>query len=83
VWDVLEGKYAFRVLCYCVVSRVSELYDLLFRPVSDSLRPCELWPRRLMCFIGTVLVLLGMGLLLCRTVISSFVARWRVTMRLF
>ena len=80
---MLEGKWASRVMCYGVVCRVSELNDLLYRRVSDSLRPVELWPRRLLCFIGTVLVLLALGLVLRVAVILSIFVRRRVAMRLF
>ena len=83
MWDVLEWKWASRVLCHFVVCGISELYDLLCRRVSDSLRPVELWPRRLMCLFWTVLIILPLGLVMCGAVILSIFVRRRVAMRLF
>ena len=80
---MLEWKWASRVMCDCVVCGVSELDDLLCRRVSDSLRPVELRPRRLMCFFRTVLVLLALGLMMYGAVILSNFVRRRVAMRLF
>ena len=72
------------VMCHCVVSGDLVLYDLGFiRRMSNSLRPCELWPRRLCYLLVSALVLLGLGLVMCRVVLALIVVRWRVAMRLF
>ncbi len=80
---MLEWKWASRVLCTCVVCGIYDMYDLLCRRVSDSLRPFELWPRRMVFFYIYILVLLALGLMMCWAIIMSIFVRRRVAMRLF
>ena len=63
---MFEWKGMSRVVYHYVVSGVFEMYDLLFRRVSDSLCPYELLPRRLCYLVRIIQVLLSPGLMLYR-----------------